>query len=90
MNLPGPGPGRPKGIPNKSTALLKDAILKAAADVGEDGEGGSGLIGYLRLIAKSDVKAFSTLLGRVLPLQVTGDASSPLQVIVQRFTEEAK
>ena len=25
-----PGPGRPKGVPNKATALLKDAILKAA------------------------------------------------------------
>jgi len=31
-SLKGPGPGRPKGMPNKTTALLKDAILKAAAE----------------------------------------------------------
>jgi hypothetical protein len=29
-----PGPGRPKGLPNKTTALLKDAILKAASVAG--------------------------------------------------------
>jgi hypothetical protein len=29
-----PGPGRPKGVPNKSTALLKDAILKAGEIAG--------------------------------------------------------
>ena len=29
-----PGPGRPKGVPNKATALLKDAILKAAETAG--------------------------------------------------------
>ena len=29
-----PGPGRPKGVPNKTTALLKDAVLKAAETAG--------------------------------------------------------
>ncbi len=39
-----PGPGRPKGVPNKTTALLKDAILKAAEGAGGQG----GLVGYLQ------------------------------------------
>jgi len=34
-----PGPGRPKGSSNKTTTALKEAILLAAAEVGEDNEG---------------------------------------------------
>lgn len=74
--------GRKKGTPNKATALLKDAILKAAEAVGEDGEGKAGLVGYLKRVAKEDVKAFSTLLGKVLPLQVTGADDGPLKVVI--------
>ncbi|ULJ74557.1 hypothetical protein L2W42_21240 (plasmid) [Rhizobium gallicum] len=33
---PAAGKGRVKGTPNKTTALLKDAIIKAAETVGED------------------------------------------------------
>ena len=40
-----PGPGRPKGVPNKTTALLKDAILMAA-EVAGGGEP-DGLVNYL-------------------------------------------
>lgn len=71
--------GRKKGTPNKTTQALKDAILKAAEDVGEDGHGEGGLTGYLRRVATEDVKAFSTLLGKVLPLQVQGDADQPVR-----------
>lgn len=70
--------GRQKGSLNKTTGLLKDAILKAAEDSGEDGSGKDGLVGYLRLVARSDIKAFASLLGRVLPLQVTGEGGGPL------------
>lgn len=72
------GPGRPKGSPNKTTAALKEAILLAAEQVGEDGEGYDGLTGYLRRVAKEDVKAFSGLLGKVLPYQLTGEGGGPI------------
>ena len=36
----GPGPGRPKGVPNKTTTALK-----AAENVGSDGKGKGGLTG---------------------------------------------
>jgi hypothetical protein len=75
----GAGPGRPKGVPNKTTQALKDAILLAAEKEGEDGKGKGKLTGYLRRVAREDVKAFSGLLGRVLPLQVTGEGGGPLQ-----------
>ena len=67
-NLPGPGPGRPKGVPNKTTALLKDAILQAAEKAGDK----DGLIGYLTVQAKANPGPFMALLGKVLPMQVTG------------------
>lgn len=60
-----PGPGRPKGIPNKTTALLKDAILQAAELAG----GSDGLVGYLRAQATENPGPFLSLLGKVLPTQ---------------------
>jgi hypothetical protein len=66
-NLPGPGPGRPKGSVNKTTALLKDAILKAATDAGN-----GDMAEYLKTQAILNPGPFMALLGKVLPLQVTG------------------
>lgn len=74
-------PGKPRGAVNKTTAALKEAILRAAEDVGEDGEGKAGTVGYLRTLARSEPKAFASLLGKVLPLQVTGDGGGPFEVI---------
>ena len=70
----------------------QEAIIQAAELTGSDGEGRDGLTGYLVHVARTDVKAFSGLLGRVLPLQVSGDPNAPLEVIVrakqdaERFT----
>lgn len=69
------GPGRPKGLANKTTTALKEAILLAAAEHGEDDKGKHGLTGYLRKVAREDVKAFAGLLGRVLPLDVNATGS---------------
>lgn len=66
------GPGRPKGSINKTTATLKEAILAAGEAVGQDGKGKDGLTGYLKHVAATDVKAFASLLGKVLPMQITG------------------
>lgn len=66
---------------NKTTVALKDAILKAAEEVGSNGKGAGGLKGYLKTVALGDVKAFAGLLGRVLPVeQRIGDPDGkPLQ-----------
>lgn len=69
---PQPRGGSRAGRPNKTTKTLKEAILLAAEQVGEDGKGKDALVGYLRRVAKQDVKAFAGLLGKVLPLQITG------------------
>lgn len=75
--------GRPKGIPNRTTTLLKDAILRAAELSGQDTKGKGGLVGYLHRVADEDVKAFSSLLGRVLPLQLTGAGGGPIELTIE-------
>ena len=55
---------------NKTTALLKDAILKAATEAGE-----GSLVQYLKEQAKANPGPFLALLGKVLPLQVEVDAA---------------
>jgi hypothetical protein len=75
-----PGPGRPKGVVNKTTGLLKDAILKAAEKAG----GKDGLVGYLQTQAKDNPQSFLPLLGKVLPMQVTGADGDALQIVINK------
>lgn len=70
------GPGRPKGLPNKTTTALKEAILLAAEQAGGPG----GTVAYLRQQAIDNPAAFMSLLGKVLPMQVQGDPSAPLVI----------
>jgi hypothetical protein len=72
-NVPPPerGPGRPVGSQNRTTRILKEAVLLAAEQTGEDNRGKGGLVGYLRRIARTEPKAFCALLQRILPMQVT-------------------
>ena len=63
-NLPGAGPGRPKGIPNKTTQALKDMILSALDK--------SGGVNYLVEQAETNPNAFLSLVGKVLPMTVLG------------------
>lgn len=67
------GPGRPKGMPNKTTAQLKEMILSALSGVGG--------VEYLQERANDPktASAFLTLVGKVLPLQVAGDPDNPIK-----------
>lgn len=74
---PNAGRGRKKGVPNKTTALLKDALLQAAANAG-DGD----MVTYLTAQAKANPGPFMALLGKVLPMQVTGPEGGALEINV--------
>ena len=67
------GAGRPAGSLDKGNKQLREMILEAL----EAQEGGG--VNYLTGLAKTDAKAFVSLLGRVLPTQVTGDGGGPIE-----------
>ena len=81
MMPPNAGKGRPKGSVNKTTALLKDAILKAAENAGNR-IGDNGLISYLEQQAAENPGPFMALLGKVLPMQVTGEDGNAISIQV--------
>jgi hypothetical protein len=77
-----PGPGRPKGMPNKNTAAIKDMILAALDKVGG--------VDYLAAQAEENPGPFMTLVGKVLPMQVQGDRDNPLMTAIEvRFIKSA-
>src|ERR1700730_10903488 len=75
---PAAGKGRKKGTPNKTTKLLKDAILKAAEKAGGKG----GLVTYLQAQASKNPGPFMALLGKVLPMQIAGHDGGAFEVTV--------
>lgn len=66
-----PGPGRKKGIPNKDTALIRDMIATALTQVGG--------VEYLARVAESHPGPFLSLVGKVLPIQLTGEGGGAIQ-----------
>src|SRR3954447_17129334 len=75
--MAGPGApktgGREKGTPNRLTSALKEIILGALDDAGGQQ--------YLVRMATEQPIAFMTLLGKVLPTTLSGDADNPIKSI---------
>lgn len=76
--------GRKKGTPNKTTALLKDAILQAATNAG----GKNGLVAYLEAQATANPGPFMSLLGKVLPMQVENGEDGAFEIKVSWQSEK--
>ena len=74
---PAAGKGRQKGVPNKTTGALKDMILQAL-----DGAGG---VAYLQERAQDPktAAAFLGLVGKVLPMAVTGPDGGAVQTVTR-------
>ncbi len=62
--------GRQRGVPNKTTALVKDMITQALEHAGG--------VEYLIAQARDNPNAFLTLVGKVVPLQVNADVNAKL------------
>ena len=68
------GKGRPKGVPNKLTASVKEAIEFAAQGLG----GATRLTEWAKEAPENEKVFWSSIYPRLLPLQVTGKDDSPL------------
>lgn len=81
------GAGRPVGSPNKLTAVLKDAVLMAAEQIGgytinqETGKrkrGKGGVVAFLVAAGLESPNALIGMLSKIMPTQVTGPNDGPL------------
>jgi len=63
--------GRVKGTPNKTTGEVKAMVLQALAN--------KGGVKYLERQAEENPTAFMTLVGKVMPTQVTGEDGGPVK-----------
>lgn len=75
-----PGPGRPKGSPNKVTAAAKDIIAEAADRLG----GVERLVAWAQEDPRHELAYWSQIFPKLLPLQVAGDPSHPLVHEIRR------
>lgn len=74
-------PGQGKHGSPKNVLMLRDMILKAL-----DKAGGED---YLFEQATKNPTAFMSLIGKVLPMQVTGAGDGPLVVEIVRYSDKS-
>lgn len=78
------GGGSRKGKPNKFTADVKAMIVDALNMAGG--------VNYLRVQAHDNPAAFLSLVGKVLPLQVSGTDGGPIIIVtgIDRGDDDSK
>lgn len=86
----GTNQGATGAVPNRTTSAVAEAILSAAEQVGEDGRGENGLVGFLRKVAVTQPKTYAALLGRVLPYQIAEEPPKKVFRTVEEIQEELR
>jgi hypothetical protein len=71
-----PGPGRKKGVPNKTTQVAKDAIAAAAEALG----GADRLAKWAKEDPANERAFWATIYPKLLPLQVSGEGGGPVLI----------
>jgi hypothetical protein len=80
-----PGPGRPKGSPNKVTKAAKDIIADAADRLG----GVERLVAWAKEDAQNERAYWAQIFPKLLPLQVNADVSATISEIRHRIIDSA-
>jgi len=70
-----PGAGRPSGSLDKGNALIREMVAQALNQVGG--------VDYLARVAESHPGPFLGLVGKVLPIQVTGEGGGAVEHSLQ-------
>lgn len=73
------GPGRPKGVRNKTTQAAKTIIETAADNLG----GAERLTAWAKEDPANERAFWSTIFPKLMPLQVAGDKDNPLRIIAK-------
>jgi hypothetical protein len=76
-----PGPGRKKGVPNKTTTAAKDAIAAAAEALG----GANRLVAWAQEDPANERIFWGSIYPKLLPLQVTGDGGGPVRIVASEL-----
>ena len=83
--------GRKRGTPNKATREYREALIEVANQIGSDGKGKEGLIGYLTVIAMYHPTVFVRMLGAMIRSGGASEPDEPEPDEPERLTiEEAK
>ena len=78
-----PGPGRPKGSPNKTTKAAKEAIAEAAEKLG----GTNRLVSWAKEDPLNERAFWATIYPKLLPLTVNASAAITVQSVVRRVID---
>ena len=73
------GPGRPRGIPNKVTQSVKEAIERAFEKLGGQE--------YLVHVGRTDPRTFCALLSKLLPTKLANADGSPILSALTALTD---
>jgi hypothetical protein len=79
---PAAGRGRPKGSPNKTTALMKDAIAAVYSDLQEQFPERDH--GHFFTWASTYPTEFYKLASKLIPLQVAGEDGGAITVVINK------
>lgn len=71
-----PGPGRPPGMVNKTTAVAKDAIAMVAEGLG----GVERMIAWAREDALNERSFWTTIYPKLIPVTLSGDKDNPVKM----------
>lgn len=73
------GPGRPKGMQNKLTVSIREAIENAFTELGG--------MSYLVHVGRTDPRTFCALLSKLLPTKLANADGSPLLAALTELTD---
>lgn len=76
-----PGPGRKKGVPNRTTTAAKDAIAAAAEGLG----GVDRLIAWAQEDPLNERAFWGSIYPKLIPVTLAGDSDNPVGIsIIER------